>query len=249
MLMLRYMHSRISRHYAAACTDCIARPYVIQQGDDLRNQDESGCARLRAAPTTRVTVTGLVPHLTTRVTVLGFVPHLTTRVTLLNTTTTTTPSLPPQHHHHHHPTAPPRAKVGGGGWRRGREGEWGCINCTPPVSARRADGGRSQDLESAPALNRAGREPATTSHRLNRCSGAQLSGGTAGSPQTRCARMRPGDCRDARIVRPGGVLVLHRTEGGTDRPPATGWAVARGPSLCLELKGHGEQGDGLTPCA
>ena len=50
MLMLRYMHSRISRHYAAACTDCIARPYVIQQGDDLRNQDESGCARLRAAP-------------------------------------------------------------------------------------------------------------------------------------------------------------------------------------------------------
>jgi hypothetical protein len=45
--------------------------------------------------------------------------------------------------------------------------------------------------------------------------------------------MRPGDCQDARIVRPGGVPVLHRTEGGTDRPPATGWAVARGPSLCL----------------
>ena len=50
MLMLRYMHSRISRHYAAACTDCIARPYVIQQGDDLRNQDESDCARPCAAP-------------------------------------------------------------------------------------------------------------------------------------------------------------------------------------------------------
>jgi hypothetical protein len=67
--------------------------------------------------------------------------------------------------------------------------------------------------------------------------GDQLSRGTTGSPQTRCARMRPGDCRDARIVRSGGVLVLHRTEGGTDRPPATDWAVARGPSLCSLLSG------------
>jgi hypothetical protein len=50
---------------------------------------------------------------------------------------------------------------------------------------------------------------------LNRCSGDQLSRGrTAGSPQTRCARMNPGDCKDARTVRLGGVLVLHRTEGG-----------------------------------
>ena len=56
--------------------------------------------------------------------------------------------------------------------------------------------------------------------------------------------MRPGDCRDARIVRPGGVLVLHRTEGGTDRPPATGWAVARGPGLCLELRGQRARGTG-----
>ena len=134
-------------------------------------------------------------------------------------------------------------------WNGGEGGREGRIYCTPPASAHRADGGRSQDLESAPAPNRAGREPAATSHRLNRCSGDQLSRGTAGSPQTRRARMRPGDCEDARIVRPGGVLVLHRTEGGTDRPPATGWAVARGPSLCLELKGHGEQGDGLIPCA
>jgi hypothetical protein len=127
---------------------------------------------------------------------------------------------PPQlnhHHHHHHYTALPRVMAGGGGWRRGREGGGG-IYCTPLASAHRADGGRSQDLESAPALNRTGREPATTSHGLNRYSGDQLSRGTAGaSPQTRCARMRPGDCKDARIVRPRGVLVLHRTEGGTDR--------------------------------
>jgi hypothetical protein len=138
-------------------------------------------------------------------------------------------------------------------WRAAaREGGGGCIYCTPPVSAHRADGGRSQDLESAPAPNRTGREPATTSHGLNRCSGDQLSRGTAGSPQTRRARMRPGDCEDARIVRPGGRPGSSqncRTEGGTDRPPATGWAVARGPSLCLELKGHGEQGDGIIPCA
>jgi hypothetical protein len=58
----------------------------------------------------------------------------------------------------------------------------GRIYCTPPASAHRADGGRSQDLESAPSPNRTGREPAAPSHGLNRCSGDQLSRGTAGHP-------------------------------------------------------------------
>jgi hypothetical protein len=59
--------------------------------------------------------------------------------------------------------------------------------------------------------------------------------------------MRPGDCIDASAVRPGDVLVLHRTEGGTDAQASTGWAVTRGPSLCLELKGDGEQ-ERLSRC-
>jgi hypothetical protein len=100
-----------------------------------------------------------------------------------------------------------------------------------------------------PLQGRAGREPAAVSHGLNRYSGDQLSRGTAGSPQTRRARMRPGDCQDARIVRPGAVLVLHRTEGGTDRPPATGWAVARGPSLCLVVRGDQPTQGTLEHCS
>jgi hypothetical protein len=117
---------------------------------------------------------GLVPH-HEGVVMLGLVPHHRRRKTSRQCAL----PLPTSHHHHHHhpPIAHPRAAVvGGAGWGGGEGGWGGHIYCTPPASAHRADGGRSQDLESAPAPNRTGREPAAAaSHGLNRCSGDQLS--------------------------------------------------------------------------
>jgi hypothetical protein len=72
---------------------------------------------------------------------------------------------------------------GGGGAHK-------CIYCTPSASAPHAGGDRSQDLENASALNRTGREPAVTSHRLNRCSGDQLSRGQR-LPEARQVVPRP----------------------------------------------------------
>jgi hypothetical protein len=131
-----------------------------------------------------VVLLGNVPH-HGGVAMLGLVPHHGGVVMLLGKqcatpqTSQNVKAMRPSpshhhHHHHHHPTAHPRAVTDGGGWRRGREGGAHLLHeiyCTPPASAHRADGGRSQDLESTPAPNRAGREPAATSHRLNR--GAQ----------------------------------------------------------------------------
>jgi hypothetical protein len=103
------------------------------------------------------------------VVMLGLAPHHRRRKTSrqcalpLPTTTITT-------------TTPPRTRgwwrMGAGGGEGGRGGR---IYCTPPASVHRADGGRSQDLESAPDPNRAGREPAAASHGLNRCSQATSS--------------------------------------------------------------------------
>jgi hypothetical protein len=57
--------------------------------------------------------------------------------------------------------------------------------------------------------------------------------------------MRPGDCKDARIVRPGDVLVLHRTEGEPTGPqPLAGRSLGDLASPCCLVGAQRARGTG-----